>query len=108
MIEIELINGNRILLSSEWGKVYKLIEKTRLVIKFAKKFPFVYISTKQYTQFKYRSIYETINSAFDPTYRVNCTIVQLAALFGEHVTTFEEGMIDSTLSNGCSKRDLDD
>lgn len=97
-IELELMNGNRVILQKDWGKVYSLKEKNCHCIKFTATFPFLRISRKRYVSFKFRTTYETLNSCDDPRYNVNCTLIELAKLFGEYVKQFELNVVENDVN----------
>lgn len=97
LIELELCNGKKIPIVPDWNKVYDLYEGTRRSFKLSKKFPFIEIVKTSYTSFKYRVNYETIDSIMDPRYKVNCSLVQLAYLFGVDIESFEQMMVNFDL-----------
>ena len=101
LIEIELLSGNRILLLSQWEKVYNLCEKTRWLIRRSSTFPFFKFEKKRYVKFKFRTHYETINDFSDPTYRVNCTLYQFASMFGVEISPFEKVLVENDLACNC-------
>lgn len=97
-IEIELINGNRVLLEQKWNKVYNLCEKTRWLLKRTPVFPFFKFEKQRYVKFKFMTAYETITSCTDPTYRVKCTLLQFASMFGIKISPFEKTLVENDLA----------
>lgn len=97
-IEIELTNGNRVLLQKDWEKVYSLEEKNCRCIEFTIKFPFLRISKKRYVSFKFRTTYETMNSLCDSRYCVNCTLIELAKMFDVDVKPFELNVVENDMN----------
>ena len=93
-VEIELLNGNRILLPNDWFKVYSLKEKIRVKLKLVSKFPFISFEKERYVKFKLRTHYESLDSIFDPCFKVKCNLSQLAFLFGVNFTPFEKSLIE--------------
>lgn len=98
-VEIELINGHRMLIDNDWSKVYSIEEKIKKSFKLISSFPFVEVENKKYVTFMYRTKSEYLNSEDDPVYNVNCSISQLAKLFGVKVTEFEKAMIEHDIES---------
>lgn len=96
-VEIELLNGNRILLPNDWFKVYGLKEKIRVKLKLVSKFPFISFEKERYVKFKFRTHYESLDSIFDPCFKVKCNLSQLAFLFGVNFTQFEQSLVEHDL-----------
>ena len=96
-IELELTNGNRIVLENNIDKVYNIHEKYSRHISFTSSFPFFKITKTKYTSFRFRTYYETINSMGDKRYKVNCTLVALVKMFGGAVKEFEQSCIEGEL-----------
>ena len=97
-IEIELTNGNRVLLQKDWEKVYSLKEKNCCCIEFTSKFPFLRIFRKRCVSFKFRTTYETMNSFCDSRYHVNCTLIELAKMFDVDVKPFELNVVENDMN----------
>ena len=97
-VEIELTNGKKILLDNRWEKAYGICEKSYYKISFLRKFPFVHLNKHSCTKFRFRTQYETMNDFFDDRYKANCTVRQLATLFGASVVPFEETCIEGDLN----------
>lgn len=79
-------------------KVYSLEEKNCRCIEFTTKFPFLRISRKRYVSFKFRTIYETMNSLCDSRYHVNCTLIELAKMFDIDVKPFELNVVENDMN----------
>lgn len=90
MIEVEVLSGKRFLLDNDWSKVYKLVEKTKSIIRLHSKFPFIFFEKKTFCEFKFKTFYSELTSVFDKRYKVNCNILQLASLFDVNVKQFDE------------------
>lgn len=102
LIEIELLNGNRIFVPFDsFRKIYSVCEKTRYILEWTCVFPFFKFKKTTYVKFKLRTHYDTINDSEDPTYRAKCTLIQFAYLFKVNVASFEATRIESDL-NYCS------
>ena len=101
VIEIELLNGTRILLPKDWSKIYKLEEKTAWHLGLSSAFPFLKLKKQCYVSFKFRTHYETLDDFFDPTYTVNCTLTQFASMFNINVLPFEKTLVENDLKYGC-------
>ena len=93
LVEIEDLNGNRFLIDNHWSKIYDLVEKTRFVVRWCSRFPFVHFEKQRYCSFKFRTIYTTLNSFFDKRYKINCNLSQLAALFGIEFKEFDRTIV---------------
>ena len=96
-VELELLNGTRILLPNEWFKIYNLKEKIRVKLKFISKFPFISFEKERYVQFNFRKCYESLDSILDPRFKVKCNLSQLAFLFGVNFTQFEQSLVEHDL-----------
>ena len=92
-IEIELLNGKRMLLQNDWKKVYNICEKTKKIFKFLPKFPFIKIEKIKYVSFNFMTHYEAMQSISDPKYNVKCSLQQFASLFDVTIVPFEYGLI---------------
>ena len=93
-VELELLDKQRVLFHPyDWNKIYKLVERSRTVARFTKKFPFVEFKKLPYVTFKLRTEYEYLDSISDPRYNVNCTLREFAALFGKDIVPFEETIV---------------
>lgn len=95
-IEIELTNGKRILVVNDWDRVYDLYEKSYSSISFTKRFPFVKIDKCLYTSFKMQE-YKGMVSYDDERYKVNCSLVQLASMFGVKLKSFDRAKVEGDL-----------
>lgn len=98
-VEVELLNGKRLILDKNMDKVYDLCEKPCLVFKWSSSFPFFHIERRRVVRFRYRKHYETINDWLDPKYTVNCTLVQFTALFGVNVKPFELAIVQNDINS---------
>lgn len=98
-LELELTNSKRILIENDWDKVYDIHEIHCHSLKFTKTFPFISFVEKMYTSFKFRTQYATLNSYFDPKYKVNCSLLQLTKMFGAKVKSFEKMCIENDLND---------
>lgn len=98
-VEIELLNKKRLLLENDWTKVRNLVEKTGYFIKSSSRFPFFSIEKRRYCSFMFRTTYDTIDSFFDPKYKVNCTLPQLAALFDVAFKEFDKTIVEHDISS---------
>ena len=96
-IEIELINNRRIVLPKRWDKVYDAYEMTKISLKLTKKFPFIVQEKVRCTHFAFKTQYEYAESSDDTRYLANCSIVQLAALFGIKVEPLEKSLVENDL-----------
>ena len=96
-VELELLNGDHILLPNVWSKIYNLKENTRVKLKLISKFPFISFEKERYVKFRFRTHYETLDSMFDPSFNVRCSLSQLAFLFGVDFRKFEETLLDYDL-----------
>lgn len=92
-IEVELLNGEHILIENDWSKLYNIKEKTRHFIKMVSRFPFLTLEKEKYVKFKFRKQYTYLDSPFDPSFKVRCSLSQLAALFGVDFRKFEETLL---------------
>lgn len=101
LIEIELCNGEKILIERCWSKIYSLFEITKRSFKFVKRFPFIEVTKRRCCSFKIRTKYESFDSILDPKYEVNCTLVQFAQLFGVEIRSFEEAIVKNDI-RGCN------
>lgn len=97
-LELLLVNGKRVLIDKNWEKVYNIHEKQYYKINFSKHFPFISIVKKPCTVFKFRTQYQYMDSILDPTYKVDCTLVQLGSLFEVNVIPFEQSRIEKDLN----------
>lgn len=97
-VEVELLNGKRLILEKNIDKVYDLCEKPCLVFKWSSSFPFFHIERRRVVRFRYRKFYDSINSRLDPRYIVNCTLVQFAALFGARLKPFELAIVQNDIN----------
>ncbi len=97
-VEIELLNGKRLMIEKRIDKVYDLYEKPCLVFKWSSSFPFFRIERRRVVRFRYRKFYETIDSWLDPRYIVNCTLVQFVALFGVNLKPFELAIVQNDIN----------
>ena len=98
MIELELCNGNRILLPDDWSRIYNLRECTRKSYTFSRRFPFIKIIKKPYVSFRFMTTYLTLKDSDDLRLNVNCSLLQFASLFGVNVIQFEKALVDHDLS----------
>lgn len=97
-VELELLDGKRTVMNKEcWKKMYDICEKTCIRLKFKSSFPFVEFYKRRYCTFKLRTQYEYLNSWLDDRFNVNCSAMQLAALFGVKARQFETACIESDL-----------
>lgn len=96
-IEIELIAGTRVVLPKRWDKVYDAYEITKTFFKFTNNFPFIIQEKVRCTHFAFKTQYEYAESSDDTRYLANCSIVQLAALFGVKVEPFEKSLVENDL-----------
>lgn len=101
VIEIELLNGTRILLQKSWSKIYNLKEKTVWHLGLSSSFPFLRLKKQRCVSFKFRTKFETIDDFFDPTYTVNCTLTQFASMFNVNILPFEKALVESDLRYAC-------
>lgn len=97
-VEVELLNGKRLMLEKNMDKVYDLYEKPCLVFKWSSSFPFFHIERRRVVRFRYRKFYDTIDSWLDPRYTVNCTLVQFTALFGVSLKPFELAIVQNDIN----------
>ena len=96
-IEIELTNGDRVLVENNWKKVYDVKESEKSCITFSHKFPFFKVVKHRYVSFKIQTEYETLKSFLDPRYHVHCSLVQLAKMFDVDVKPFELNVVENDL-----------
>ena len=95
LIEVELLNGKRILIEKRWDKVYDIIEKYYNKLKFKHTFPFFTFEKIHYVKFTLQTTYQTARSRYDKVFKVNCTLIQFALLFGVKIPSFDVAKIKS-------------
>lgn len=88
LIEIELLDGNHVLIDADVERIHDASEKIKTKIYFSSKFPFLKTKKVRYTKFQCRPAYESFNSDDDPVYKVNCKLVQFMKLIGIDVKPF--------------------
>ena len=97
-IELELLNGDHIFISNEWSKIYQLKEKSRIKMKLISRFPFISFEKERYVKFRFRTQYDTLDSIFDPRFKVRCSLSQLAFIFGVDFTPFDKSLVEHDLN----------
>lgn len=101
MIELELVDGTRVLVTNDWDKLYHIKEHIIYKWKLCSKFPFIARHKMRFTTFTYQDQYSTIRSGFDSMYTVKMSLQELALAFGQKITTFEECKVNADLQH-CS------
>ena len=101
MIELELVDGTRVLVTSDWSKLYNIREHTKRKLKLCSKFPFIYKHEEKLTTFTCQDCYNTIRSAHDSMYTVKMSLQELALAYGQKIMTFEECKVNADLQH-CS------
>jgi hypothetical protein len=96
-VELELLNRNHVLLPNDWSKVYNLKEKSRVKLKLVSRFPFISFEKERYVKFRFRTQYKTIDSLYDPSFNVRCSLSQLAFIFGVNFRPFEKSLVEHDL-----------
>lgn len=92
-VELEVLSGKRFLVENNWEKIHDLVEKSWYSLKWSSKFPFVSFEKHRYCTFKFRTLYNTMDSPFDERYNVNCNLSQLATLFDVDFKGFDTAMV---------------
>ena len=96
LIEIELTNGNHIVIKNNWDKIYNICEKTYATWHLTSRFPFIAIRHHRYTSFKIQEgVY--VKTCYDKRYKVNCTLCQFASMFGVKLKSFEQACVEADL-----------
>ncbi len=100
-IEVELIDGRRVLISSNVERIHNVTEKVKTKLCFSPRFPWVKTRDVRYTQFQYRPDCECYNADNDPKYRVNCRLAQFMKLVGVEIKPFpyEQFQIENDLNS---------
>ena len=99
MVEVKLVNGNRVLLPNDFRRVYNLVEKTTTCITWTAKFPFLKFEKHTYVKFKFESCHSVSKNIYDPVYKVDCMALQLASLFDVNAKPFEFSVITYDLQS---------
>ena len=90
LLEMELLNGDRIVGVINPSKMYGMVQKTRTKLRLCRNFPFFCTERIPYTVFRYRDTYEVVNSPDDSRYKVRCTIAELLTALGIDFVSVEE------------------
>lgn len=80
-VEVELLDGSKKLLLRDWDRLYRITEREASKLVWSFKFPFLRRETTRYVEFYYQK-YDNQRTSFDAHFKVKCTILQLAKLFG--------------------------
>lgn len=92
-IEIELIDGSRTLIPNDWSRVYDVREFTKKSCKFVARFPFIKIIRERCTSFWIEDLPGIPSKEFDQHYKAQCSIAQLAKLFGIQYVELEKTLV---------------
>lgn len=90
LLEMELLDGDRIVGVINPSKMYGMVQKTRTKLRLCRNFPFFRTERITYTVFRHRDTYEVVNSPTDSQYKVRCTIAELLTALGIDFVSVEE------------------
>lgn len=97
-IELQLTNGKKVIITNfDKTKVYDIREKSISKFSFSLKFPFVKIIKNTIIKFRYRTIFNYVNSYLDSEYSVDCNLRQFCKIVGIEVNHWEKSIMDLDL-----------
>ena len=96
-VELQLVDGNKVIRTFDLDKVYGIAEKQRSFWKLSSKFPFFQIESKRYVKFRYRTQYTLINDVLDDSYAVDCDLHSFCKLMHISYGSFSDAVLKSAI-----------
>lgn len=89
-LELELMNGTKVIGTFDLKRVYSLVGRTRKRLRLSRKFPFFRVEREEYVTFRYQDTYETMRDMSDSRYSVRLPLADFVAAFGVDFVPYEE------------------
>ena len=100
-LELELVNGVRVIRRFNRRKIYDIKEVKHNKIVFSKSFPFVHLEKETCTKFRYQSKYETMHDFADARYCIRCNMFAFLDMIGlGNIVSWDENMLKHNIRHG--------